>query len=128
MINYLFGFNGEPNLALNHIILELKKMIFYNLLDFNNPEAFCENVFGKIRNLIMREKTPTLTKHPPNFANTHLDKTPNFKEFQASRSPMGDPPQLDSWSHGRLELPSPLEEPSSNHQMTHILKNSIHGM
>ena len=57
MINYLFGFNGEPNLALNHTILELKKMIFYNLLDFNNPDAFCEHCFDKMRALIMREKT-----------------------------------------------------------------------
>ena len=56
MINYLFGFNGESNLALNHIILELKKMIFYNLLEFNNPEAFCEHFFSKIRALIIREK------------------------------------------------------------------------
>ena len=32
------------------------------------------------------------------------------------------------WSDGRLELPSPLEEPSGNFQMTHIIQNSFHGM
>ena len=31
-------------------------MIFYNLLDFNDPEAFCEHFFSKIRALIIREK------------------------------------------------------------------------
>ena len=31
-------------------------MIFYNLLDYNNPEAFCEHFLSKIRALIMREK------------------------------------------------------------------------
>ena len=34
----------------------------------------------------------------------------------------GDPPQLDSWSQKILQLPSPLEEPSSNCQ------NSFRGM
>ena len=38
----------------------------------------------------------------------------------------GEPPQLGLWSDGKLELPSPLEEPSGNCQMTHIMQNLFH--
>ena len=56
MIEYMFGKQGEKYLALNHILLELKKTIFYSsTVDLNSP-SFCEQFYNKIRSLIIKEK------------------------------------------------------------------------
>ena len=41
---------------------------------------------------------------------------------------VGGLPQLRSWSDWRLELPSLLEEPSGNCQMTYIIQNLFQGI
>ena len=56
MVEYLFGLGGDRNIAIDHILLELKKTIFYSTLeDLTNP-SFCEHFQNKIRLLIIKEK------------------------------------------------------------------------
>ena len=56
MIDYLFGIQGGNNLALNHILLELKKFIFYATNEDLNSPTFCEQFLFKLRSLIIKEK------------------------------------------------------------------------
>ena len=56
MVEYLFGKMGEKYLALNQILLELKKDIFYNANEFDSSEAFCEHFICNLRSLMTKEK------------------------------------------------------------------------
>ena len=56
MIEYLFGKQGSKYLALNQILLELKKAIFYSTTEELNSPAFCGRFFTKLRSLIIKEK------------------------------------------------------------------------
>ena len=56
MIDYMFGIQGEKFLALNHILLELKKKIFYSTTEEISSQSFCEQFWNIIRKLIMKEK------------------------------------------------------------------------
>jgi hypothetical protein len=56
MVDYLFGINGEKHLALNQLLLELKKSIFYNVNEFATCDAFCEHFICQTRSLIIKEK------------------------------------------------------------------------
>ena len=56
MIDYMFGIQGEKFLALNHILLELKKKIFYSTTEEINSQSFCEQFWNIIRKLIIKEK------------------------------------------------------------------------
>ena len=56
MIEYLFGKSGEKHLALNQILLELKKSLFYNINDSSTSEPFCEQFWKTCRSLIIKEK------------------------------------------------------------------------
>ena len=54
MITFLFGFKENP--GLNHILLECKKLIFYQLDDNLCPDTFCERVLQVIRKIMIKEK------------------------------------------------------------------------
>ena len=56
MNNYLFGFGGSGNIALNHVLLELKKHLFYNWGENIGVDAFCEHFTSILRSLIIKEK------------------------------------------------------------------------
>ena len=58
-----------------------------------------------------------------NLSKNHFKTNLFFSHFGG-----GEPPSLDLWSDSSLELPGPLEEPSGNCQMTHIIQNSFHAM
>ena len=53
MVDYLFGIKGEKHLALNQILLELQKSIFYNANEF---ATLCEHFICQTRFLIIKEK------------------------------------------------------------------------
>ena len=53
-LEYIFGF--ENNLALNHILLELKKELFYNWDGDAAPNLFLERFIAKIRKVMIIEK------------------------------------------------------------------------
>ena len=56
MKNYLFGFHGHQYVGLNHILLELKKYIFYNWEENVRVNTFFERFERKIMHLIVKEK------------------------------------------------------------------------
>ena len=61
MLHYLFGF--KDNKGLNHILIELKKELFYNW-DVNvEVDAFCERFLVKIIKLMVKEKHIMLGKN-----------------------------------------------------------------
>ena len=53
-VPYIFGFKN--NTGLNHILIELKKYIFYNWKEGVGIVAFCERFKAKIRKIIVMEK------------------------------------------------------------------------
>ena len=56
LVEYLFGKIGKDHLALNHIILELKKTIFYSNRTQLSCPGFVELFLCKIRALMIKEK------------------------------------------------------------------------
>ena len=50
---YLFGFNNA--LGLNHILLELKKEIFYNWNVNFSVDTFCEHFMVNVRKIMIKE-------------------------------------------------------------------------
>ena len=60
MIEFLFGKSGEQFLALNHVVLELKKLVFYASKEFLSSEDFPELYYAKIKALIIKEKRISL--------------------------------------------------------------------
>ena len=56
MIDYIFGKQGGKFLALNHILLELKKTIFYSTTEEISSQTFCEQFWNKIKSIILKEK------------------------------------------------------------------------
>ena len=54
---YLFGFGSSEYCALNHILLELKKHVFYNWSEDIGVEAFCEQFVKTLKSIIIKEKT-----------------------------------------------------------------------
>ena len=56
MRDYLFGIDGEKNAALNQILLELKKYIFYSCPEEISNSAFGEQFIKNVRSLIIKEK------------------------------------------------------------------------
>ena len=63
MVEYLFGKEGDEHLAMNHILLELKKTIFYSDINVLRSCAFKELFFHRIRALVIKEKTISLSKN-----------------------------------------------------------------
>ena len=56
MIEYIFGFQGSAYLGLNHILLELKKEIFYNWKENVGVVIFLDHFKQKIMHLMIKEK------------------------------------------------------------------------
>ena len=56
LIDYLFVKQGDENLALNQILLELKKIIFYATMEDLGSPFFCEQFYCRLRTLIRKEK------------------------------------------------------------------------
>ena len=56
MTEYLLGKPGSKHLALNHIVLELKKSIFYASKSFLQSPNFKDMFFKHIKELIIKEK------------------------------------------------------------------------
>ena len=54
IIEYIFGV--KANIALNHILLELKKEVFYNFDKNVRVETFCERIVYKIMKIMIKEK------------------------------------------------------------------------
>ena len=57
MIEYLFGKTGNTYLALNHVVLELKKFIHFSRADVPDPINFKDQFINKVRSLIIKEKS-----------------------------------------------------------------------
>ena len=76
MIPYLFELNN--NKGLNHILIELKKELFYNW-DVNvEVDTFCEQILAKVRKLMVKEKQIMLAK---NLFDKYSDKWNQFREI-----------------------------------------------
>ena len=56
MKQYLFGFQGNKFLGLNHVLLELKKFIFYNFEENVRVVQLFERFKRRIMHLIIKEK------------------------------------------------------------------------
>ena len=56
LTDYLFGMMGSEHLGLNHILLELKKYVFYSSAECISSPSFFNIFLLKIRNLIIKEK------------------------------------------------------------------------
>ena len=56
MITFLFGIPGNDYNALNQILLELKKSIFYSCTEELSSNAFCEQFKAKLQKIIIKEK------------------------------------------------------------------------
>ena len=54
ILEYIFGV--KSNVALNHILIELKKEVFYNFDANVSVDAFCEQIIGKVRKIMIKEK------------------------------------------------------------------------
>ena len=61
--NYLFGFMGLRKEGINHILLELKKHIFYNWCAEIGVDAFCEQLKSKVKTIIIKEKAIALNNN-----------------------------------------------------------------
>ena len=84
MIEYLFGKSGEEHLALNHILIELKKMIFYSDKIMISSPNFKDLFMERIRMLIIKEKGIYLGKR--SFETFH-EKWKNFVYIYDFRGP-----------------------------------------
>ena len=84
MIEYLFGKYGVEHLALNHILIELKKMIFYSDKTMINSPNFKDLFMERIRMLIIKEKGIFLRKR--SFEAFH-EKWKNFVFIYDFRGP-----------------------------------------
>ena len=72
----IFGF--KDNIGLNHILLELKKEIFYNWSEGVGEVTFCERFITKMRIIMIKEKQIMIEKD--NFEH-YIEKWNNFREI-----------------------------------------------
>ena len=84
MTEYLFGKSGNKHLALNHIILELKKTIFYANKSLLESPNFKEIFIEQIRNLMLKEKI--ISNRKKKFDNFE-EKWNNFIHIYDFRGP-----------------------------------------
>ena len=61
MKNYLFGFQGNKFSGLNHVLLELKKFIFYNWEENVRVEQLFERFKRRIMHMLIKEKNIALS-------------------------------------------------------------------
>ena len=82
--NYLFGFIELNRVGINHVLLELKKLVFYSCKDNISVVAFRELFLSKIRSLIIKEKN---IAHSNNKYATFCSKWDSFTAFYDFRGP-----------------------------------------
>ena len=82
--NYLFGFSELNRVGVNHVLLELKKLVFYSCKDDISVVAFRELFKNKIRSLIIKEKT--IAQSNNEYA-TFCVKWDSFTAFYDFRGP-----------------------------------------
>ena len=73
---YIFGF--KVNMGLNHILLELKKEIFYNWNGNVGVVTFCERFITKMRNIMVKEKQIMISK---DLFEDYFDEWKEFMEI-----------------------------------------------
>ena len=71
---YLFGFGGMKMKGINHILLELKKHIFYNWNAEVGEIAFCELLKSKVKSVIIKEKIIAQSKDQLTLFNEKWEK------------------------------------------------------
>ena len=84
MIEYIFGKTGFEFLGLNHLLLELKKMIFYAKKEDLSSPYFFELFCNRIRNLMIKEK---ISQSEKNKFEEFLSKWKDFTAFYDFRGP-----------------------------------------
>ena len=84
MIEYLFGKNGEKYNGLNHLLLELKKTIFYSNKECLCSPSFVDLFWNQVRNLIKKEK---IVKLKVNRLDEFEDKWKDFTKIYDFRGP-----------------------------------------
>ena len=62
MLDFLFGIPGQSNKGVNHVLLELKKKLFYSLLTDSNPLIFSEEFKNDIIYIMIKEKEIAIKK------------------------------------------------------------------
>ena len=82
LVEYIFGF--KTNVALNHILLQFKKEVFYNFDKNVGVDTFCERVISKIRRNMIKEKN--CVKSDQMYEN-YTKKWDKFKSIYDFRGP-----------------------------------------
>ena len=82
LIQYLFGISGSKYLGLNHVLLELKKAIFYSWDSNIENNAFCQQVKTNIKKIIIKEKSSMLKNNQYEEFDTKWDKFVSIYDFR----------------------------------------------
>ena len=82
MIDYLFGFPSKKCGGLNHVLLELKKSLFYSLESNMDAGLFCEKLKCNIKRLIVKEKIVMGTKNEYEKFNQKWGKFTSIYDFR----------------------------------------------
>ena len=82
LIQYLFGISGSKYLGLNHVLLELKKAIFYSWDSNIENNAFCQQVNNNIKKIIFKEKSIMLKNNQYEEFDTKWDKFVSIYDFR----------------------------------------------
>ena len=82
LIQYLFGISGSKYLGLNHVLLELKKTIFYSWDSNIENNAFCQQVKNNIKKIIIKEKSIMLKNNQYEEFDTKWDKFVSIYDFR----------------------------------------------
>ena len=82
LIQYLFGVSGSKQQGLNHVLLELKKAIFYSWESNIGNDAFCEQVKNNIKKIIIKEKNVMVKNNQYDAFDTKWDKFVPIYDFR----------------------------------------------
>jgi hypothetical protein len=80
--NYLFGFMGLKKEGINQILLELKKLIFYNWCAEIGVDAFCEQLKSKVKSTMIKEKSIALSYNRLAFFNEKWEDYTAIYDFR----------------------------------------------
>ena len=84
MHEYLFGKSGLKYIGLNHLLLELKKSLFYSIKEYLVSPHFVDFFWNQIKNLIKKEK---IVKSRLNKYSEFEDKWKDFTQIYDFRGP-----------------------------------------
>ena len=82
LIQYLFGVSESKQQGLNHVLLELKKAIFYSWESNIGNDAFCEQVKNNIKKIIIKEKNVMVKNNQYDAFDTKWDKFVPIYDFR----------------------------------------------